>query len=318
MPSHWYYDRDALDRDYGDFDDYQSPRNPHPDSILWRSSYSPIGPKADIIREQVKFWGKKGVHYHQFLSAGENTLNLKLSVELYRWIILQGAFDLNSWLKRYAHVMLCPGWHQDTYVEEYHRNFFTNYARGNRLDHCGSKDFHIGALSLIPGLLAGLEALDITEPATLIEHVVSLVRATHDHANSLRAAADLTRILLHVSDGEPIRKVLTELPIPGVSVSQFMNWVDLPDRVIVGEKLSTACYLPESFVASLYFAWKYHDDFSLGLLQNAKVGGDNCHRAVVTGSILGIGCGVPRKWLRNLASMEDLRCDLRVAKGLSL
>ena len=143
MPSHWYYDRDALDRDYGDFDDYQSPRNPHPDSILWRSSYSPIGPKADIIREQVKFWGKKGVHYHQFLSAGENTLNLKLSVELYRWIILQGAFDLNSWLKRYAHVMLCPGWHQDTYVEEYHRNFFTNYARGNRLDHCGSKDFHI-------------------------------------------------------------------------------------------------------------------------------------------------------------------------------
>ena len=39
MPVHWYYDRDALDRDYGDFDDYLSPRNPHPDSILWRSKY---------------------------------------------------------------------------------------------------------------------------------------------------------------------------------------------------------------------------------------------------------------------------------------
>ena len=84
---------------------------------------------------------------------------------------------------------------------------------------------------------------------------------------------------------------------PGVSVSKFMNWVDLPDRVVVGEKLSTACYLPESFVASLYFAWKYDDDFSLGLLQNAKVGGDNCHRAVVVGGVLGIGCGVPRRWL---------------------
>ena len=97
-----------------------------------------------------------------------------------------------------------------------------------------------------------------------------------------------------------------------------MNWVDLPDRVVLGEKLSTACYLPESFVASLYFSWKYHDDFSLALLQNAKVGGDNCYRSVVVGGTLGLGCGVPRKWLRGLLSMEDLRCDLRVAKGLSL
>jgi ADP-ribosyl-[dinitrogen reductase] hydrolase len=318
MPTHWYYDRNALDQDYGDFDDYLPPRNPHPDSILWRSSYHPIGPKADILKEQEKYWGQKGIHYHQFLQAGENTLNLKLSVELYRWIILRGEFDLHDWLNRYSQLMLTPNWHNDTYVEEYHRNFFTKYARGKSLDACGSKDIHIGALSLIPGLLAGLEALDITEPANLIEHTVSLVRATHDHEFSLRAAADLTRILLHVNDGVPIRKVLAELPIPGVSVSKFMNWVDLPDRVVVGEKLTTACYLPDSFVASLYFVWKYHDDFSLALLQNAKVGGDNCHRAVVVGGVLGIGCGVPRKWLRQLVSMEDLRCDLKVSKGLSL
>ena len=78
------------------------PRNPHPDSILWRSSYHPIGPKADILKEQAKYWGQKGIHYHQFLQAGENTLNLKLSVELYRWIILRGEFDLSNWLNRYS------------------------------------------------------------------------------------------------------------------------------------------------------------------------------------------------------------------------
>ncbi len=318
MPVHWYYDRNALDRDYGDFEEYLAPRNPHPDSILWRSSFDPIGPKADILGVQAKYWGKKGIHYHQFLQSGENTLNLKLSVDLYRWIILHGKFDLNAWLNRYAEVMLTPGWHNDTYAEEYHRNFFTKYAMGKALDSCGSEDLHIGALSLIPGLLAGLDALDINDPATLIEHAVSLVRTTHDHEFSLRAAADFTRVLLHMNDGTPIRKVLAELHIPGVSVSKFMSWVDLPDRIVVGEKLTTACYLPESFVASLYFAWKYHDDFTLGLLQNAKVGGDNCHRAVVVGSMLGLGCGVPRKWLKNLLSMEDLRCDLRLAKGLSL
>ena len=318
MPVHWYYDRDALDRDYGDFEDYLPPRNPHPDSILWRSKYEPIGPKADILHDQKKYWGVKGTHYHQYLQAGENTLNLKLSVDLYRWIILRGEYDLDGWLRRYAEVMLTPGWHRDTYVEEYHRKFFTQFARGRALHSCGSADLHIGALSLIPGLLAGLDALNITDPATLIQHAVSLVRATHDHEYSLRAAADYTRILLHAAEGMPIQRVLRELPIPGVSVSKFMNWVDLPDKVVVGEKLSSACYLPESFVASLYFVWKYHDDFSLALLQNAKCGGDNCHRAVVVGGILGIGCGVPRKWLRNLASMEDLRCDLKAVKGLSL
>ena len=159
MPTHWYYDRNALDRDYGDFDDYLPPRSPHPDSILWRSTYDPIGPKADILKNQAKYWGQRGVHYHQFLQAGENTLNLKLSVELYRWIILRGEFNLNAWLRRYAQVMLTPDWHNDTYAEEYHRKFFTNYARGKALDSCGSEDLHIGALSLIPGLLAGLEAL---------------------------------------------------------------------------------------------------------------------------------------------------------------
>lgn len=318
MPVHWYYNRDALDQDYGDFVDYLPPRNPHPDSILWRSSYQPIGPKADILHDQAKHWGKRGVHYHQHLRAGENTLNLKLAVELYRWIILRGEYDLDSWLCRYAEVMLTPGWHQDTYAEEYHRNFFTHYARGKSLHSCASADLHIGALSLIPGLLAGLEALDTTDPATLIEHAMSLVRATHDHEYAIRAAADLARILIHITMGTPIRKVLSELPIAGVSVAKFMNWADLPDRVVVGEKLSTACYLPESFVASLYFAWKYHEDFSLSLLQNAKAGGDNCHRAVVIGSILGIGCGVPKKWLRGLLAMEDLRCDLRGVTGLGL
>ena len=60
MPVHWYYNRDSLDCDYGDFDDYLPPRNPHPDSILWRSSYHPIGPKADILPDQAKHWGKRG------------------------------------------------------------------------------------------------------------------------------------------------------------------------------------------------------------------------------------------------------------------
>ena len=57
MPVHWYYNRGALDQDYGDFTTYCRPRNPHPDSILWRSEYSPKNSKADILGNQLKYWG---------------------------------------------------------------------------------------------------------------------------------------------------------------------------------------------------------------------------------------------------------------------
>ena len=78
MPVHWYYDRSALRRDYGTVKNYLAPRNPHPDSILWRSSYRPLNEKGQILHGQAEYWGRPGIHYHQFLKAGENTLNVKL------------------------------------------------------------------------------------------------------------------------------------------------------------------------------------------------------------------------------------------------
>ena len=104
MPVHWYYNARAIDQDYGDFDHFLPPQNPHPDSILWRSKYETTNEKDDILHEQSKYWGQKGIHYHQFLKAGENSLNLKLACELYRTIIKFGEFNNEAWLERYAEV----------------------------------------------------------------------------------------------------------------------------------------------------------------------------------------------------------------------
>jgi ADP-ribosylglycohydrolase len=49
--------------------------------------------------------------------------------------------------------------------------------------------------------------------------------------------------------------------------------------------------------ASLYLVWKYHRDFSAGIIANAMVGGDSCHRGAVVGSILGAACSVPERFL---------------------
>ena len=78
MPVHWYYNRQALHDDYGLVTDYLAPRNPHPGSILWRSSYAAPNSTGEILHDQAQYWGQKGIHYHQFLKAGENTLNVKI------------------------------------------------------------------------------------------------------------------------------------------------------------------------------------------------------------------------------------------------
>ena len=310
MPVHWYYNRNAIDSDYGAFDHFMNPKNPHPDSILWRSKYETTNKKDDILHEQSKYWGQKGIHYHQFLKAGENSLNLKLACELYRTIIKCGEFNIQVWLERYTEVMLTPGWHRDTYAEEYHRAFFKNYSRGKKLSNCGIKDIHIGGLSLVPALLAGLEALDKTEEKYLLDCTQELIQATHTHPVTISTAKDLTRILLALNKRAEIRSTLQTLRLSNVPLTSIKKWEGMPDRKVVGEILSPACYLPESFTAALYFAWKYSDDFSLAILANAKVGGDNCHRGVVVGSIVGMQTGIPRKWLQDLVAMEELRCDI--------
>ena len=157
-----------------------------------------------------------------------------------------------------------------------------------------------------------MEALDLNDSSDQLEKVLNLVRLTHNHEYTLRAATDLTRIFHRLVQGESIRHTLKTLPIPGVSVRLLEKWESMDDRAVVGDTLSTACYLPESFVAALHFVWKYHDDFSMAILANAKAGGDNCHRGVVVGSIVAMQTGISDSWLKKLKMMEKLRCDIQV------
>ena len=156
MPVHWYYDRAALVRDYGEVTSYLAPKNPHADSILWRSSYTALNERGEILHEQAQYWGRRGVHYHQFLAAGENTLNFQLAARLYAQTLARGRYDADAWLAFYLDFMLTPGNHRDTYVEEYHREFFTNYARGRKPRSCGVADVHIGGLAAVPALFDAL------------------------------------------------------------------------------------------------------------------------------------------------------------------
>lgn len=59
MPVHWYYNRQALFQEYGRVTDYLGPRNPHPDSILWRSSYAAHNSRGKILHDRHNAGDKK-------------------------------------------------------------------------------------------------------------------------------------------------------------------------------------------------------------------------------------------------------------------
>lgn len=291
MPAHWYYNPNQLMSDYGELDKYKAPRNPHPSSILWRSSYTPLNEKGEILHEQAQYWGQPEIHYHQFLKAGENTINLKLARELYSHILQSNTYDKENWLKHYVQCMTTPQWHQDTYLEEFHRGFFTKYAQGKPLLKCGIKDEHIGGLAQIPALIAALAHIGESNNTPLCrESLRSTVRdhlvLTHRHSNLIRAADCLTRLLWSLSEGIPLREALMHDAGDWFSTRRAQGWSSQPDTTVIGQRISSACYIDQAFPASLYLSWKYQGKFLDGIQANAEVGGDNCHRGVVVGALL--------------------------------
>jgi len=302
MPVHWYYDTLALQRDYGRVTDFLAPKNPHPDSILWRSSYRPLNEKGNILHDQAQYWGKRGVHYHQFLQAGENTLNLKLCALLIESLNANRGYSADDYLKRYIAFMTTPGSHRDTYVEEYHRHFFTNYAAGKNPHECGVMEKHIGGLVGLVPIVVFYRHSDSRAREAAIEHL----SLTHLGQKMAAAAEVLAHLLVEVFSGKPLREVLRQQIRDQKNLLYgfpYLQWLDEPDEAVVGRRLSTACYVEDSVPSVLYLALKYHNRPERGLVANTNLGGDNVHRGAVLGALLGAANGLeafPTRWVKGL------------------
>ena len=311
MPVHWYYDRAALQRDYGVVRDYLAPHNPHKGSILWRSDYTAQNPRGDILHDQAKYWGQRDIHYHQFLRAGENTLNLQLAQVLLDSIHAQNGYNADDYLERYIDFMLTAGRHRDTYVEECHRKFYTAYARGTDPRKCAGSDIHIGGLAHV-GTLCAAFGNDLSHCRKVVQEHIFL---THRSPEVLAAADAMVSITVGVLEGGDLREVIFDYGRDWFSKGKAEKWSRESDLVVIGQRVSPACYIADAFPASLYLAWKYADDFESGLIANTNVGGDNCHRGAVVGALLGAAVGkrgIPPRFLNQLYDSETL--SVRVAK----
>lgn len=305
MPVHWYYNQAAIENDFGLIDQYHAPKREHPDSILWRSEYQPLNEKGDILRDQAQYWGQRGVHYHQFLEAGENTLNAQLALELFTMVRRTGHYDPERWLDFYVDFMLTPGRHRDTYVEEYHRHFFANYASGRKPINCGVRDIHIGGLVPVPALVA---ALGPRHP-DIREIVQTHVALTHKDNEVLQAADAVVQILASVSRGEPLREAILDRASPWISRAKIKKWETAPDRVVIGGILSSACYIPDAFPAALFLAYRHAGRPADGICSNAQCGGDSCHRGAVLGALLATTGPLPETFIRGLSAAKHVNDD---------
>jgi len=309
MPAHWYYKRELIRRDYGDLSAYLAPKNPHPDSILWRSRYESTCPEDDILHDQAEYWGKPGIHYHQFLKAGENTLNLKLVMLLAESLVECGGYDPEDYLKRYIAFMLDAGSHRDTYVEEYHRGFFMNHGRGKPVEQCAIEDSHISCLAAVTPIILFYRG-DRSQMRKLVRRHLSYSHRGETAARAAELYAETLHLLL---DGQaPATALFDSIGRDSYQVLSFpyRRWIaNHTDEEVVGKIIGSGCPLEDALPAAIYLTLKYADDFEAGLIANTHLGGDNCHRGAALGALLGAfgGCEtIPGDWVADLVEQERL------------
>ena len=327
MPAHWYYDTRDLAATFGRVDFYLPPPALHPGSILWRSSYGPREPEYDILGDQRRFWGQRGVHYHQNLRAGENTLNLKLMNLALSLVETSGDYDRDEYIRHYQDFMLRPADHRDTYVEECHRGFFENLKRGVPAARAAVKEKHIGGMVAVIPLYALLRAHGRSHEAasTAVRDHVSV---THAGRQVATAVDTLTRLA-----GEILDRRAAETDADETDADEHVLYSVLTDHLerqdldflrgpiarlaameepmrVIGPRYSPACYLDDAMPATFYLALRYSEQPTDALIENTMAGGDNCHRGAVLGALFGLAGGIngfPDRWVSGLSDQSGRR-----------
>jgi ADP-ribosylglycohydrolase len=329
MPVHWYYNIAVLAQDFGLLKDYQAPKAHHPNSIMALANTAKAGRGSQdgdivgdvILRGKKHHWGQANRHYHQGMSAGDNTLNLLCARVLLRSLVSKGHYDKTDFLQAYIRFMITPDQHNDTYAESYHRDFFANFTNGIDPELCAGAEGHdtasIGGLVSLPlVIVASLksESLDASNEAALTQQ-----RLTHRSSLLERHTLELSKLMFNIFTDLDFNleqlafDAASNLGFPAEQVVKHVRLNQSADLEVIGGLLSPACYVDQSFPSVLYLAARYHDDFESALVANTNVGGDNCHRGAVLGAILGAALGmdaIPKRWIEGLTAHDEIRDEI--------
>eukprot|EP00931_Biecheleriopsis_adriatica_P101727 TRINITY_DN76808_c0_g1_i1.p1 TRINITY_DN76808_c0_g1~~TRINITY_DN76808_c0_g1_i1.p1 ORF type:complete len:382 (+),score=77.25 TRINITY_DN76808_c0_g1_i1:50-1147(+) len=310
MPTHWFYGGQGQVRQVfgGDITGYQKPPEYFPGSIMALSSTGGAGRGSndgDIIGSVInhgkkKYWERGGAnHYHCTLEPGETTLEGEMA-RLSMRSMTKGGFDLHRMQQEYVDFMTTPGSHNDAYASTYHRMFFANRAQGKSLEDCPDNDAHnvdaIDGLVLpIPVILGTLQLGEAQSVGIAQESV----RVTRKAGRVEEYIPELVRMLRSIVSGEKSADVAQDF-----AQRLYGHKIDTSARDPV-----VACYIDQNFQSLIHLAAKY-PEFRECALANANAGGENVHRGLVLGALLGAqagAAGIPddlKKGLKHWMTIE--------------
>ena len=192
--------------------------------------------------------------------------------------------------------MMTSDAHPDTYAESYHREFFKHLKQGRDPLSCAGVTHDtpsIGGLVTL-GPLAILELIRGTSIADVKTKCRKHLLLTHPDpllANVSDAYIELLSYALNNQKGEALSSQIikaTQVISTKLDAKTMGTFSMKSDREVVGRYFSPACYIDGSWPAVLFFAFKYSQSSTFEALSaNAMVGGDNCHRGAVLGTIMG-------------------------------
>ena len=334
MPVHWYYNPLDIEKAFpGGIQRFEAAPAFHPSSIMSLHSTSSGGRRSAsrggdtsiqvvgdvILKGRARFWGVPNVHYHQGMGPGENTLNTQCARVLMRSLSrAAGLYDPHAFLEAYIGFMTAdPPAHRDTYAESYHRGFFANLAKGLPPERCAMVTHDtpsVGGLATVAPLVFSerLKGASMADIQALCRQHVAL---THPDESLMRVCDRYVSLLCGLMEGpddEGVAALLADAGKgkAGVDVEGLVRR-GLPDNQVVGRLYSPACYITDSWPVVLYLAYKYRDDPWQALRANTNLGGDNVHRGIVLGSLLGLlNNEVSTRWFDQLVDATDLDAEI--------
>ena len=340
MPVHWFYQPLEIANAFaGGIQRFEAAPAFHPSSIMSLHSKNTGGRQSVatatkghaatpaptqiignvILKDKAQFWDKPNVHYHQGMQAGENTLNAHCARVLIRTLASSNSpYDPLTFIHAYIDFMtMSPPAHPDTYAESYHRAFFANWAKGRQADKCGMQTHDtasIGALVTIGPLVFAEHLRGATEAEIQNTCRVHLA-LTHPDESLMRVSDRYVTLLCQLMHGLAEQDVQDSLMAASKNVSRVdlrsLLKRNLPDSQVIGQIFSRACYISDSWPIVLYLACKYQHDPWQALLVNTNLGGDNVHRGIILGTLLGLQSdAVATSWFEKLVDHRSLAQEI--------
>jgi hypothetical protein len=261
-------------------------------------------------------------HYHHGLKAGENTLAAHLVRVLLRSVINRGRYDQNAFLAEFIEHLAVPGRNRDPYSEIYIRRWFENYSRGRPLHACAEFQRNVWSIGSHGGLIRPLVISAIADSAyqglgLAIEHQ-NLTHRSENVAGALGVLIPLFNALL--TGAEPHQTIATyarRIRVPRVTGDElFAAYRDHqgPGN-IPGRKMWQFHTLLSDVPFEVDQLVEQHAEREvvnhLTLLANANAGGDNVHRGMVLGLVVGAANDeLPQHLKQGLIEFEGLEDEI--------